>query len=582
MIINQSLARKKPRGYQTKCKEDLYRGFSSGKTRGIVVAPTGAGKTMIASMVTYDYVTRLKKRVLFVVHRDALIGQTIETMAQWGITPGVVAGNYREDRSRLMQIASFQTLTPGELEATRRDLERLLSWFVPDVIIYDECHVLNFCSVALKLTPKLRDIEGIEGYRDRWLSIGLTATPFRLKEDESLGDIYQFMTCAPMPAKLIEDKVLVPVIYYDVPNAGNGKIDVRVTYIVQNWLKKGQYSKTIAFCPSVPFAKALTAAFEEIGVRAALVHGGTPLKKREAIYKNFKSDDPDTTLVLCSCMALTEGFDATNARCGIFARYTNSAALAIQMLGRIVRSHTYPDGTIKTDAIALDCVGMYGVKFPYFEDIHLTEASLYESDLRLPGERPTKTCPEKYGGCGAHVAIGLPRCPYCGFAFHLTQKPRVDPGGDMQQVIRTEQEKIIFFRKWLKIAFDKDKPPGWAEDKYYSRFKSYPLDGWKLNAIYSNPTPEQREKVKAYFYRHSFMNRDPSRWQAKQLSLEFGHDGDRKIEEFDPKQLAPYEVKPGKRSADLEDTVTTEALEILQQLRWDASKVSVARASPNP
>lgn len=562
-----------PRAYQNKCKKDIYQGFSKKLTRGLVVAPTGGGKTMIASSIAYDYIKKLGKRVLFVVHRNTLIDQTVEAMANWGIVPGVVAGNYREDRSRLMQIASFQTLNPKESENTKRDLSRLLEWFTPDLIIFDECHVLNFSSVALELVPKLRDFE--EGYCDRWQIIGLTATPYRLREDESLGDIYQFMTCAPMPRELIEQGVLVPIVYYDVPNAGGGRIGVRIPYIVENWLKKGQNSKTISFCPSVAFAKSLSEAFERIGVKSAVVHSGTGYKKRKEIYEDFKSDDPGSCLVLCSCMALTEGFNATNARCGIFARDTNSKALAVQMIGRIVRSHTYPDGTQKTDAIALDCVGLYGVSVPYFEDIQITEASLHEGDLRNPGEKPRKKCPEKYGGCGAHVPIGTKTCPYCEFVFTIQKQPSIDPGGDLQQVVRSDQDKIVFFRKWLRIAFDRDKSPDWASRKFYQRFKAQPLEGWKLNAIYSNPTPEQRERVRAYFRRHSFLNNDPNHWESRQLSLELGYDGDRTIEDFDPRDLDDYDLKPEENSVVAYSA--TELMEAIQAMRDEGAALSVER-----
>jgi superfamily II DNA or RNA helicase len=126
---------------------------------------------------------------------------------------------------------------------------------------------LSIFGSCLTLTPTLTYCKLNPDHRDRWLSIGLTATPYRLKSSESLGDIYEFITCAPMPRQLIEDGVLVQPIYYDVPNAGAGKIDVRITYIVDNWLKIGQDSKTIAFCPSVAFARALTQAFEAVGVR---------------------------------------------------------------------------------------------------------------------------------------------------------------------------------------------------------------------------------------------------------------------------------------------------------------------------
>lgn len=514
---------KQPREYQTACKNDIYRGFARGKDRGIIVAPVGSGKTFTASLIVHDYVRRLKKRVLFIVHRSPLIGQTIQTMADWGIKSGVIAGGYKESRSLLFQIASFQTLTPEGKEdkgdkqsatATRRDIDRMLRWFKPDLIIFDECHLVNFTSVALLLVPKLRDRKES---RDPWKSIGLTATPYRLKEDESLGDIYQFMTCAPMPGELIDSGVLARPVYFDVPNAGlKCKIDVKIDYIIRNWLKKAQNSKTIAFCPSVAFAKSLAAAFNEIGIKAAIVHGGTSRKRREVIFDDFKSDDPDTTLVLCSCKALTEGFDATNARCGIFALDTNSLALAYQMLGRILRSHTYPDGSIKIDAIVLDCVGLWR-RIPYYEDVRITPASLYESGVRVPGDAPRKICPPR---------------------FTIQPQEKISPGGEMQMVNKHAQQ-VAYYRRLVRTAFKTDKHPDWAVKRYYKRFRSYPLDSWRLNAIYKVPTPAQREAVKAYYRKYSFMNSDPDHWESKQLSLELGYSGDRTEEELD---LSKYEA----------------------------------------
>ena len=110
----------------------------------------------------------------------------------------------------------------------------------------------------------------------------------------------------------------------------------------------------------------------------------------------------------------------------------------------------------------------------------------------------------------------------------------------MIQLVREEQEKIAFYRRWLRYAFDKDKPPDFADRRFYSRFRTYPLDGWKLNAIYPNPTPEQAAEVKAYFKRHSFLSDDPDRWQNKQLSLELGRSSDRPA--FDPALIQKFEI----------------------------------------
>jgi hypothetical protein len=158
----------------------------------------------------------------------------------------------------------------------------------------------------------------------------------------------------------------------------------------------------------------------------------------------------------------------------------------------------------------------------------------------------------------------------------------------MQQVIRSDQDKIIFYRKWLRIAFEQDRPPEWVDDKYFKRFRAYPLEGWKLNAIYSNPTPEQRAEVKAYFTRHSFRRSDPSQWRFKQLSLEFGHEGDRKIEEFDPSTLKEYD-EPEEDDQDppqarvskviTEAALSQEGLSQLGSFTWDATAIAVARSA---
>src|SRR5690606_18956576 len=56
--------------------------------------------------------------------------------------------------------------------------------------------------------------------------------------------------------------------------------------------------------------------------------------------------------VLVNCMVLTEGFDEPSASCAIIARPTKSAALYVQMVGRVLRKHPS-----KRDALVLDVVG---------------------------------------------------------------------------------------------------------------------------------------------------------------------------------------------------------------------------------
>ena len=63
------------RPYQNKVISDCYRLIKQQIKKILIFAPTGAGKTIIATKIVSDVVSRDRK-VLFVVHREALIAQT--------------------------------------------------------------------------------------------------------------------------------------------------------------------------------------------------------------------------------------------------------------------------------------------------------------------------------------------------------------------------------------------------------------------------------------------------------------------------------------------------------------------------
>ena len=71
----KNLTLPKLRPYQQQVVSDLYRLIKAGHQRCLIVAATGSGKTIIAAQIVYDAVLQ-GKRVLFVVHREVLIGQT--------------------------------------------------------------------------------------------------------------------------------------------------------------------------------------------------------------------------------------------------------------------------------------------------------------------------------------------------------------------------------------------------------------------------------------------------------------------------------------------------------------------------
>ncbi|VDC49726.1 DEAD/DEAH box helicase [Brevundimonas mediterranea] len=124
------------RPYQLDAVEGLRVKIREGKKRLILVAPTGAGKTVIASHLLRQ-ADQKGSYALFMVDRVALVNQTSETLDDYGIGHGIVQGiNERWMPRENVQVCSVQTLA-------RRILPR-----TPSLIIYDECHAQYQATLA--------------------------------------------------------------------------------------------------------------------------------------------------------------------------------------------------------------------------------------------------------------------------------------------------------------------------------------------------------------------------------------------------------------------------------------------------
>ena len=267
---------------QKALKRELYDALKIHK-RALVVAPCGWGKTVFFCQIIYDAAVKRQRRTLIIVPFTVLIEQTLETLGKFGLTAGVIAGGYKEDRSQLVQIATTQTLSRG----------RDITWFNPEVILADEVHLSAYCQWFKdnfpnlkngKQTTSIKDIrdelavlgiaverEDIKPYKitfeeakekykhlslihaesketlqeinsaweairkqqhlfsgktlpvDNRLVIGLTATPWRLSKKEELGDIFEVQVTGPTPKEMIERGALVGCVYFGAKD----KIDTK-------------------------------------------------------------------------------------------------------------------------------------------------------------------------------------------------------------------------------------------------------------------------------------------------------------------------------------------------------------------
>ncbi|MBI4953614.1 MAG: DEAD/DEAH box helicase [Myxococcales bacterium] len=150
------VARQAPFPYQ---KEALA-AWEAAHGRGVVVLPTGAGKTFVATLA----IDRKRRSTLVVVPTLDLLSQWYDLLtAAYPVPVGIVGGGYHE----------LGELTVTTYDSAHLHLDRLGNRF--GLVVFDECHHLPGPSYALAARAALAP------YR-----LGLTATPERTDGGEAL------------------------------------------------------------------------------------------------------------------------------------------------------------------------------------------------------------------------------------------------------------------------------------------------------------------------------------------------------------------------------------------------------------
>lgn len=394
----------KLRNYQTDFINNLRNAFKCGFKRVLGVLPCGAGKTI---SVAYMCVEHLKKRdngyVWFLVHRQELIQQTIDTFNNNGIPT--------------------DNILIGMVQTISRHVDR---YSQPSMIIIDECHH-STASQWLKI---------IDSYPTTPL-IGLTATPCRL-DGKPLGAIYEKLVIGVDSDYLLENGYLSQYDYY-APKTnikdGDYKIkgsDYDMADVVDRFEKAKIYGdvlskidltrKIIIYSPSVAYSRNLVQIINEHFKAVVAVHfdGDTPDKERKQIISDFKNGK---IRILSNVDLIGEGFDVPDCDCVMLLRPTKSTALYIQQSMRCLRP------AFNKHAIIYDFVGnvfRHGMPTDKRE-WSLSDVVKCKNPSSVPEllVRECKSCYLVYKG-NARI------CPYCGH----------DNGKTKAQIEQEEQAEL--------------------------------------------------------------------------------------------------------------------------------------------
>ena len=330
------------RDYQSIAIQKVRKSIANRFTSSLLVLPTGSGKTFIFAEIVR--LSRLKnKKVLILVHKRELIKQTCDELNLKNIKHGIIAAGYKTTNQDVY-VASVQTL-----------INRLDDSWKPDLIIIDEAH-----HAVARSWRKILD------FYSKNIKIGVTATPMRMT-GAGLGEIFDKLIVGSTIPELVEQKYLAEHEVYAPPNKLNldkirtirgdyskkevedelDKVDI-VGDAVENYRRLGQNKPAIAFCISVKHGQYVTNKFKQAGYTAELITGSMNSDDRKTLIDNFKDGKVQ---ILVSIDVVSEGFDVEGCYVAILLRPTQSEALYIQQVGRVLRPE------INKVAIVLDHVG---------------------------------------------------------------------------------------------------------------------------------------------------------------------------------------------------------------------------------
>lgn len=387
----ESHVRLTPRDYQEAALAKVAEAEQRGVRSLLGVAATGLGKTVVFCTLA----ERRGGRTLVLAHRDELVTQAaakvLEIWPDLGASAnvlqalhsaglqhvakgvhadprgvGIIKGSANDTRARVV-IASVQTLARvkrlGQLVASYDDQGPLSMPSEPfDLCVVDEAHHAA--------AESYKRVLGVlhAGDDDGPLLFGVTATPVR-GDGKGLDDLFDEVAFNYDVLWGIQHGYLSDLRGLAVKVDGFDTTDVKVNrgdfdqgqagaqleqahadhHIVAAWEQHAAGRKTLAFTPTVATAQLLAARYNQRGIPAGVVHGGTPELERRQTLQAFSRGD---LRVLTNCAVLTEGYDEPTVDCVVIARPTRSQALYVQMVGRGTRRH--PD---KVDCLVLDVVG---------------------------------------------------------------------------------------------------------------------------------------------------------------------------------------------------------------------------------
>ena len=472
------------RDYQAAAFERAREAVRSGHKRILIVAPTGAGKTVLGSALM-EMVASKGNRSTFVVDRLSLIGQTSETFDRYGLDHGVIQGLHERFRPALaLQLCSVQTLS------RRR-------WPESNVDVFDEAHVLH------------------KAHKDRLMQgesivIGLTATPFT----KGLGKWFDAVINVTTTRKLIDDGWLAKYRIFSCVEPDMDGVTVRSTGewdekeasgralqvvgdVVKEYLTHGEGRKFICSAVDTTHVEELQRQFLSAGINVATYTYKDKDEDRAETTAEFRK--PDSAIRgLITVTAASRGFDIPDVSCIIMARpLRKSLAEHIQLFGRGLR---IAEG--KADCKVLDHSGNCARFFEECESFFDSGIDVLDDGKTKEKKKPVKKElePCKCPTCNA-LHKPAPACPVCGHEYPKRAAVNHVPG-TLKELIAGGHRRELSAQVWPQVVgYVLERRSGEDARRQALAIYKQMTGAWPLSAFENtapiDPTPQVRSRIRA-------------------------------------------------------------------------------------
>ena len=334
--------------------------------RNLVVAATGTGKTVIAALDYRHLVQQAGGQMpglLFVAHRREILEQSMRTYREVladGDFGELYVGGQRPERWKHV-FATVQSLTSYGVNNIPSDAY--------DVVVIDEFHHAE-AKTYRRLLDHLRPKE----------LLGLTATPERA-DGTDVRSFFDGRTAAELRLwDALGADLLCPFHYFgiadgtdlrqiawsrgrydegqlaDVYTGNDARARIVLTQVRDKIADVGEM-RALGFCVSVAHAEYMTRVFNDAGIPARTVTGGTSNEDRAAALRLLRAAEVN---VLFTVDVFNEGLDIPDVDTVLFLRPTESSTIFMQQLGRgLRRTHR------KAVLTVLDFVGYHRREFNF-------------------------------------------------------------------------------------------------------------------------------------------------------------------------------------------------------------------------